>query len=365
MTDTMTPRERWKAAVRMEPVDRLPFWAKLPGNYPGFHGAPFSRMTVDALHEWIGSDPTVHLRTGIRTVHRRASVNTVIEGDFRKTEYRIGGQCLTLVSQIDHASFSWHPIRFPVKTRDEINILADVFEDSAAEVDPNELAEAREQSRRVGERTITAQDIGESPLMVWVEWLAGIQNAHYLLNDFPADVERLFEAIHRDLVRKTEILSEHGPADVFYLTENTSTTLISPEQYRRYCARHISEYVRIVRNAGRHLILHMCGHLKALLPDLARIPVSGFEAFTTPTVGNTTLAEGRRACPDKCLIGGTNAALWLEPAEAIIARIEAELDALPHHRGIVVSSAGMLPQACRPETVKRVAEWVKGYRVVC
>ncbi len=110
------------------------------------------------------------------------------------------------------------------------------------------------------------------------------------------------------------------------------------------------------------MILHMCGHLLGLLSTLATLPVDGFEAFTTPPVGNTTLLDGRTACPDKVLIGGTNAVLWLESAERIIAEIEADLDALPHHRGIIISSAGMMPPDCRPETIKQVCDWVHTYR---
>jgi hypothetical protein len=105
----------------------------------------------------------------------------------------------------------------------------------------------------------------------------------------------------------------------------------------------------------------MCGHLKALLPDLETLPVAGFEAFTSPAVGNTTLADGRVACPGKCLIGGTNAALWLRPAKQIIAALERDLDALPHHRGLLPSSAGMMPPAAAPEAVRQVAEWIHRY----
>jgi uroporphyrinogen-III decarboxylase len=111
------------------------------------------------------------------------------------------------------------------------------------------------------------------------------------------------------------------------------------------------------------MVLHVCGHLKALLPDLARIPVRAFEAFTSPTVGNTSLLDGRLGCPNTCLIGGTNAALWMEPADAIIAQIRKDLDVLPHHRGIVVTSAGVMPPACKPETIKKVGDWVKAYPV--
>jgi len=78
-------------------------------------------------------------------------------------------------------------------------------------------------------------------------------------------------------------------------------------------------------------------------------------------VANTTLLDGRSACPDKCLVGGTNAMLWLRPAGEIIAQIEADLDSLPHHRGIVVTSAGVMPPLCGPETIKQVCEWVRQY----
>jgi uroporphyrinogen-III decarboxylase len=181
------------------------------------------------------------------------------------------------------------------------------------------------------------------------------------LADHPAEVEALFAAIQRGLVRKTELLCEHSPADALYLFENTSTTLISPAQYRRYCARHVGECAGLTQAAGRNLILHMCGHLKALLPDLARILARAFEAFTSPPVGNTTLLDGRQACPDKCLIGGTNAMLWTMGAEAILAKLAEDLDELPHHRGLAVTSAGVMPPACKPETIRQVAEWVKKY----
>jgi hypothetical protein len=52
----------------------------------------------------------------------------------------------------------------------------------------------------------------------------------------------------------------------------------------------------------------------------------------------------------------------LKTANQIIAQIERDLDALPHHRGIVVTSAGVMPPACRPETIRQVCAWVKSYR---
>jgi len=189
----------------------------------------------------------------------------------------------------------------------------------------------------------------------------GVENGHYLLADYQHEVEGLFAAMHNVLRRRAEIEFEHTPADAVYLSENTSTTLISPEQYRRYCAPVIGEYADIARQAGKRLVLHMCGYLKDLLPELAKIPVAAFEAFTSPPAGNTRLADGRAACPSMCLIGGTNATLWLQPADKIIAEIARDLDALPHHRGIVLTSAGVMPPAAEPEKIREVCRFVQSY----
>jgi len=197
--------------------------------------------------------------------------------------------------------------------------------------------------------------------MHFVQYEAGLETAQYLLADAPGEVEALFAAALRALERRAEILFDRSPADLFYLVENTSTTLVSPAQFRRYSVPQIEAIGRPAAAAGRRLGLHMCGLLRAILPDLAKLPAVAYEAFTSPTLGDTTLLDGRTHCPDVCLIGGTNAMLWTRPAAEIIARIQADLDVLPHHRGLVVTSAGVMPPLCRPDTIREVCEWVKAH----
>ncbi len=361
MNEQMTPKERWLAAIRMKSVDRLPFWPKLNGAYPKAQDAPFREKDLGAIHDWIGSDKHEGIAGCVREIRKRTAVETTRNNCTMSTVFRTPSRELQLVRQFDEPSSSWHPTEFPVKTLEDIHAMTDVFEDVVVDLDADGLQKAQAQSEEIGQDSLTTNGIGESPLMYWVEWLAGVENAHFLLMDHKEDVEALFEAMHAVLIEKTRILCEHSPADVFYLIENTSTTLISPDQYRQYCARHVGEYAKLTSAAGRNLILHMCGHLKALLPELSRIPAQAFEAFTSPTLGNTSLLDGRTACPDKCLIGGTNAMLWTRTADEIISRIESDLDELPHHRGIIVTSAGVMPPLCKPKTIRQVCEWVKQY----
>jgi uroporphyrinogen-III decarboxylase len=358
----MKPKERWLAALRLQPVDRLPFWPKLDGAYPKAQESPFDKMDADAIHHWVGSDRHVGIPGCVKEVRKTTSVEAKSADGLRRTTFNTRFGSLHSASRYDAASNSWHPVEFPVKSREDIKRMTEFYADCQFELDRGQLEQSKARSKEIGQDAVTADSIGTSALMHWVQLLAGVENAHYLLADHPEEVEALFAAIHRTLLRKTEIIAENGVADLSYLVENTSTTLISPEQYRTYCRPYILQYAQIMKSGGKLLALHMCGHLKALLPDLSELPLAAFEAFTSPPVGNTTFLDGRTGCPDKCLIGGTNAVLWTKSADEIIAQIERGLDALPHHRGIVVTSAGVMPPRCDPETIRAVGDWVKSYR---
>jgi uroporphyrinogen-III decarboxylase len=309
----------------------------------------------------MGSDEHVGIPACTRDMRSRTSIETQTEGDRRVTTYRTPFGMTQTVRRFDVVSQAWHPIVFPIRDLETLKLMTAFFEDTDVVLDEARLSEARARVREVGDNGFTFMSIGESPLMVFVEWLAGIEQAHYLLADHPDEVKRLFGAIHRTLLEKAALMAKHSPTDVLYMVENTSTTLISPAQYRRYCLPHITAYGETVHRYGRKLFLHMCGKLKRLLPDLATLPAEAFEAFTAPPLGSTTLLDGRTHCPDTCLVGGTHAMLWTRTAEEIIAEIKKSLDALPHHRGVVVTSAGVMPPLCAPETIKAVCEWVQSY----
>ena len=360
MAEAMTPKERWLAALRMEPVDRLPFWPKLTAAYPPAQAEPFRSMAIPDIHRWIGSDRHEGVGLGLRTIYTRCRMETKTDAGRSETVYHTPSGTMRHVMTFDDASQAWHPVVFPITSREQIEMMTEFYADARAEINPAGLEQARLRAKETGQDALVAGNIGTSGLMVWVEHLAGIENAHLLMADHPAEVEALFAAMDALLYRKAELAAAHTPCDALYLTENTSTTLTSPAQFRRYELPVMRRCGEITRAAGRPLILHMCGHLKALLPDLGALPVAAFEAFTAPTLGNTTLLDGRTACPDKCLIGGTNAMLWLKPADRIIEQIDRDIRALPHLRGIVVTSAGVMPPLCKPETIKRVCEWVRG-----
>ncbi|MCL2833277.1 MAG: hypothetical protein FWD78_08915 [Treponema sp.] len=357
MSGQMTVKERAKAAMEMKPVDRLPFWPKLDEAFRKKWGKP-----VPQFHDYIGSDRVIGINQVFREVHKNTSVEIKNNGNKKETLFITKSGTLKQKNQFDEASQAWHPMEFPIKTKTDIEIMTEWYRDIEVQYDKDLYEKALAVCKDAGNNALVNCSIGESSLMYFVEWLAGVEQAHYLLQDYTEETEELFAQIHKNLLKKMEISAEHSPADSFLMVENTSTTLISPTQYEKYCFPQISQYGEIAKSRGRLIMVHMCGHLKLLLPQLNKLPVNAFEAFTPPSVGNTTLADGRKACPDKCLIGGTNAVVWLGDAQSIINYMEEALAALPHHRGIYLSSAGVMPPRCEPQTIKTVKDWIDGYK---
>lgn len=56
------------------------------------------------------------------------------------------------------------------------------------------------------------------------------------------------------------------------------------------------------------------------------------------------------------IIGGTQAPTWLRPVDEICAIIERDLQDAGSMRGVVLTSAGVMPPGCPIEKVKEIRE---------
>jgi uroporphyrinogen-III decarboxylase len=289
-----------------------------------------------------------------------------MDGDNRITEIITPFRTLTEISGIDRATASEHPLKHPVESAEDMKALIYYYNDISVIINEERLETARGMHERLGIRGITAGGGGSSPFMLFLEHYAGIENAHYLAADYPELLSELLCAIQRVNTDNLRLVCKQSPADALYIMENTSTTILSPWQFEEYCIPFLKEYCGIADAYGRRLIFHMCGFLKDVLHMLRPLSFAVVEAFTSPPVGNTDLLDGRLVLPDKCLFGGTNCLTWLKPVEGIIGEIESSLKALREngfgYNGVILSTAGMSPPGCKPETFREVCRYVQGIR---
>lgn len=347
------------AAYRGDEVDRLPYWPKI-ANPTWCAGQPESvaKLSNRELLDAIGADGRFPVPSGVET-HRPHVESTEEKTDSTRTVLtRTPDGELQEVWTLDPYTRSWHPTEFPVKTAEDIARLRWVHTDVTHRRNDEICRIARQRVTDAGQRGITISSCGTSPIMNLVEHLVGPVNFHFMLADHTEAMDEVIELMHADCLARYTAAAEYSPADVIASIENTSTTLISPDQFRRYCLGHLADYGRAITAAGKLHELHMCGHTHALLPDIDTLPAASIEAFTAPTLGNTRLVDGRTLAPSKTLLGGTNVNTWLLPVEEIKQYILDELAACPDHRHIVLTTAGVAPPGCPLETFAEIGRWI-------
>ena len=359
-SDEMTSRERLLAAYRREPVDRLPYWAKVANDtWRTSQPEAVRRMSTRELLDYILADGLFHNSRCVRVEATRVQVEERREGNARTVVTHTPDGELVERWAMDPCTKSWHPVEFPVKTREDLLRFRWLYVDRRIEVDDRQLEEARRRQDEIGQRGITLTSWGTSPLMHLIEHVIGPAEAIYFLADFPDEMDDLIATMHEANVALAGSVAAATPADAVVSVENTSTTLLSPALFAQHCRGHLTDYGRAIEGGGKIHELHMCGLFSDLLEQIDAVPASSIEAFTSSPLGNTSLSAGKARAPSKTFVGGTCVNVWWRTsAEQIERYIDRELAACGDHRGIVLTTAGVAPPACTAETFRAVGHWI-------
>ncbi len=350
------------AVLRGEEVDRFPVWLKMTNpTWQNAQPEPYRSMDAVALLRAAGCD--MILGCGLPLVAHRPHVveQSHREGDVLTTVLETPDGILTKTDKVDPYTSSWHPQSCYAETLPNLAALRWYYTDTEYHVDPAQLAPHAERQRHIAEELdgVSSGGIGPSPLMRLLEHDCGPQALMYHLADAPALIDEIMALMHEDHLRQIKAAMPHYKADTYWLTENTSTTLISPSLFKRYCVPHLTAYGNAVLEYGCIPVHHMCGTLNLLLEMIDALPAMANEAYTTRPLGDVSLVEGRTRMPSKCLIGGTNATLWLSSPEVIVETVRQDLAACPDRRRIFLTSAGVLPAPVPFEKARIVVEGLK------
>jgi uroporphyrinogen decarboxylase len=124
------------------------------------------------------------------------------------------------------------------------------------------------------------------------QWLYGMEDYLLFLRMFPDDVLRLSEALCRlHLANLDKWLDAVAPfIDVVLFGDDLggqTGPLISPEMYRRFFKPYHKLLWSRARNAGRKVMLHCCGSVRDLLPDLIE---AGLDAINPVQINSRGMA---------------------------------------------------------------------------
>jgi uroporphyrinogen decarboxylase len=138
--------------------------------------------------------------------------------------------------------------------------------------------------------------------------LMGLTQMSFMLFDDPDLLDEMFQATADFWTAVGLYLIEAGVEAVVIhddLGSNTAT-FFAPDDLRRYHLPHLRRQIQTLTAAGAPVILHSCGNINAVLPDLAATGISGLNNLQRAAQMKIEAVKAVYG-PQLCLIGNVDA----------------------------------------------------------
>ena len=388
----MSSRERILAALRCQPVDRIPL-TPLLGGY-GIASLPqrYQEMTRWELYSELGFDlfirgvargfvtwpPESYLPPStmvpaalLPAVMQKPPAKPRPDLNVELTNVRQGHETMVLIdTPVGSLRSLWRqtpqspqlpfPAEHMLKTVEDVKVYQYVLEQTSVEPRFEDLVATQS---ALGDTGVTDASGHCAPVMDLAMFHMGLETFVFMLQDHPDETHALLDMMHEVRKKEYKALAQTS-AEVIITYENTSTTLLSPSLMARYEFPALAEYSEIVHAAGKLHLAHMCGKVRGALDLIGESPLDGIIDVAPSPSGNLDFGAAReKLCgAGKSLCGGIDATAF-----AVLAPDEMEGYVLKRLRqtapgtGFLLGSGDCVPNGTPLETLRAVSRAVQQY----
>lgn len=371
----MTSRQRLLAALRGQPVDRLPWspflaywWEHQPQALQERGQIAFFReLGADGLLRGFLSPFTVSDMGGMNGTTTPPPPGVTLRRSEQGEDIRVWFEApvgtLTALGRRSSQGNTRFLIEHPVKRREDYKILTYMVE--RMNITPD-YAPVAAQIAEVGDDGLCVPLIspfGKTPFQALVEHWVGTEQLIFDLMDYPEEVEALL-AVMSAKAEEAVRIAVASPAEAFITWEDSSTTNVSPALFGRYIATEMKRWADIVHAEGKLLLHHACGHVKHLLPLMAGEGVDAVESLSPPPTGNVEIWEAQEVLGrDIALIGGIEPVMFLTlDLPKLRVYVQNLLDRMAPQR-YVLANSDSCPPGVSLEKFYLVTEMVRAHKI--
>ncbi len=221
---------------------------------------------------------------------------------------------------------------------------------------PQRYAHYADTLKNKGDRFFIA-DIGFSFFeRAWT--LAGMENVLMWMVDQPAALHRFLDRITEHNLR----IIHHACAydiDAFYFGDDwgqQTGLIMGPELWREFFRPRLAQMYGAVKQHGKYVIIHSCGKVDAVFPDLIDLGLDVFNPFQPEVMD---VFEMKRLYGDRlCFYGGISTQRTLPYGTVSQVRDEVRrlLDVVGKNGGYFPSPAHAIPGDAKPENIAAMIE---------
>jgi len=363
MKPEMTGKERILAALRRQPVDRVP-WVPLLVPYT------ISGFPKETPHRVAEAQRAVGCDIWTQAVVDRIGLWMPKSGKYKKIQYFVDGDVVNgyetpegTITERQRSGVGGSinaPVEYLLKTPQDLRIYRYVLENSFLFI--ADLTDHYEwEDKIVGDDgVITDVSIGMSPHQMLINLLAGVENTYDLQSEEPELFDEVMEIMHRQNLVQIRETARRSKADVFISSENTSWTTISPKLYGKYCARQLSEYADVLHEHGKLHVIHACGKLKFLTEQIASCRFDTMADIAPAPTGDTELWEAAEAFPGMAVKGGIGCDTFISDDPDVCYEKACEiLEKTRGRLGVLLGSGDSVPNGTSLENLRAVTKAVK------
>ncbi len=198
----------------------------------------------------------------------------------------------------------------------------------------------------------------------------GMENALVKMATQPAVIEAFIRRQHEfysDILART-VKAAEGWADICWLGDDYASQdalIMGPERWRRFIKPYLAQQVRLVRDHGLFVLLHSCGAIRAIIPDLIEIGVSGLLVFQTSAAGMEAGSIARDFGGQIVFYGGIDCQqlLTFGTPEDVKAEVRRNVAAFRDCGGYVVANCHHCIANIRGENIVAMCEAARGAAV--
>lgn len=367
----MTNKERIYNAIAGKEVDRTP-WSPFTIYWWESQSPEFRDKGELAMFREIGADPLIrghyptHRATDpyrdlfvVDTQFRNCEVSEIQKGREKIKTYETRVGTLTCKYRIDPSSNTWFLTEHPLKTCEDYKILQFIME-NAVQKPAYEDFEAL--VKLYGDEVLIVPRLVpgfKTAFQAMFEHWAGTIGMIEMLDeeeDLVVETMAAIQQVNRESVK----LCAQSNAEVFISFEDSSTTNYSPAMYKDYVLPELDEWADILHKENKLLIQHACGHIKALLPIMAKSKIDCLESVTPYPTGNVTMEEVAKVLPERIsIIGGIDPTMMLSEDWEPLEQYTAGLLETMKGRSFLLANSDSLPPGVKLEHLKRLSKLVQ------
>jgi len=174
----------------------------------------------------------------------------------------------------------------------------------------------------------------------------GMEEALVRLHTDPVLVDAFIErqqAFYIGIMRRA-VKAGQGICDICWLGDDYASQrnmLIAPDVWRRHIKPHLAEQVRLGREHGMYVLLHSCGAIRDIIPDLIDIGVNGLLVFQTTARGMDAESIAEEFGGKMVFYGGVDVQHLLSfgSVDEVKARVKANIKAFAKCGGYIVANS--------------------------